>query len=77
MRILHSGSHKEMSFELWTSQGAWFWGLIIPLSTRGIIGVALTEAEAIQEARAAIEELANSSYHRLGSDALGHACSAG
>ena len=77
MRILHSRSHKGMSFEVWTNQGAWFWGLIIPPSTGGIVGVALTETEAIQEARAAIQELANRAHPRLGSDALGHACSAG
>ena len=77
MNIIHRRNHQGMSFELWTNQGAWFWGLVNPPRRSGVVGVARTEAEAVREARGAIEELANSSCHRLGSDALGHICSVG
>lgn len=74
MKAPNRNFHSGMSFELWTSQGSWFWGLINPRRKGGIVGAALTEAEARCEARSAIEELANG--NGSGSGASRHECSA-
>jgi hypothetical protein len=47
--------HRGLVFELWTSQGAWFWRLQEPRDTGGVIGAAGSEAEATEEARATID----------------------
>jgi hypothetical protein len=44
-----------LAFELWTSQGAWFWRLQESQDVGGVIGAAGSEAEATEEARATIE----------------------
>lgn len=46
-----------MSFNLWTVQGTWFWSLVYPNRHGGAIGAAASEAEAMGEAQAAIEQL--------------------
>jgi hypothetical protein len=45
-------SHKEAEFQVWNGPCSWFW--FAPYGHGGAISVALTEAEAIREARAAI-----------------------
>jgi hypothetical protein len=45
------------SFNLWTAQRTWFWSLIYPAQQGGVIGVASSQAEALDEAYAAIERL--------------------
>jgi hypothetical protein len=45
------------SFEVWTSQGSWFWYAVNPQRTGGTIGAAETKTEAIREARLSIEEM--------------------
>ena len=47
--------YRGLAFELWTSQGAWFWRLQEPRDVGGVIGAAGSEAEATAEARAMIE----------------------
>jgi hypothetical protein len=46
-----------VGFNLWNVQGAWFWSLVYPDTHSGAIGAATSEAEAVGEARAAIERL--------------------
>ena len=45
-----------VSFAVWKVQGAWFWSLGRPYGDGGTIGAAGTEAEAMREARVAIEQ---------------------
>jgi hypothetical protein len=42
-------------FNLWSSHRTWFWSLIYPDREGGAIGAATSEAEALDEAYAAIE----------------------
>jgi len=44
-------------FNVWTSHRTWFWSLIYPDRQGGAIGAAASEAEALNEANAAIERL--------------------
>jgi hypothetical protein len=59
MKIASRRYHSGMGYDLWANQGAWFWGLVNLRVKGGIVGAARTKAEAIREARAAIEELSN------------------
>ncbi len=45
------------AFEVWTSQGSWFWYVVNPQRTGGAIGAAETRTEAIREARGSIEKM--------------------
>lgn len=58
------GDYLDAEFEVWASQRAWFWRLLHP-DRGGTIGVAGSEAEAIREACASIEEISA----RSGADA--------
>ena len=49
--------HRDIPFALWTDRGSWFWRFVDPRSKGGIVGAAPSRAEAMREARAAIEEL--------------------
>jgi hypothetical protein len=51
---LHEG-YKETQFQVWNGPSNWFW--FVPYGHGGVIGAALTEAEAIREACAAIETM--------------------
>jgi hypothetical protein len=46
-----------ISFNVWNSRGTWFWSLVYPDRQGGAIGAAASEAEAVGEAKAAIERL--------------------
>ena len=48
--------HLGAGFEVWTGGQSWFWCLLSP-RRGGAIGAAASEADAIREARAAIEEI--------------------
>jgi hypothetical protein len=54
---MRSRSHLGIGFELWSSQRVWFWSVVNPRHNGGAIGAATTEAEAVGEACAAIEEM--------------------
>jgi hypothetical protein len=45
-----------VAFDLWTSQGTWFWYVPDQQRNGGTIGAAETRTEAIREARSSIEE---------------------
>ena len=45
------------AFDVWTSQGTWFWYVSDQQRNGGTIGAATTETEAIREARSSIEEM--------------------
>jgi hypothetical protein len=47
-----------VSFNVWSVRGTWFWSLFYPDRHGGAIGAAASEAEAVWEAQAAIERLA-------------------
>jgi hypothetical protein len=47
----------DLSFEVRSDQGAWFWQLVNLCGHLGIVGAATTEAEAVGEARTTIDEL--------------------
>jgi hypothetical protein len=49
--------HRGLGVDLWTSRGAWFWQLAGRRCGAGVIGSALTENEALRDARAAVEEV--------------------
>ena len=51
---MHEGD-KETQFQVWNGPSNWFW--LVPYGHGGVIGAALTEAEAIREACAAIETM--------------------
>ena len=55
--MMRIGNHLGASFEIWNEPHAWFW-LVTNCSRGAAIGVASTEAEALGEARCAIEEMA-------------------
>jgi len=54
----------ELRLELWSSQGAYVWRLSDLRRGGGIVGAAASEAEALREARAALEELLGDSSAR-------------
>jgi hypothetical protein len=45
-------------FNLWNVHGSWFWCLVYPRQEGGAIGVAPSEPQAVEEARAAIRQVA-------------------
>jgi hypothetical protein len=49
--------HLGTGFDVWSGQANWFWFVINPRRDGGAIGSAATEADAIREARGAIEEM--------------------
>jgi hypothetical protein len=49
--------HLGTGFDLWRGQENWFWFVVNPRRDGGAIGSAATEADAMREACAAIEEL--------------------
>lgn len=51
-------NHLGVGFDIWKGQWTWFWSLINPQLDGGAVGAAPTEADAIREARLAIEEMA-------------------
>lgn len=57
MTIPNRRYYGGLSFELRTGQGAWLWRLVNLCHHLGIVGAAATEAEAVGEARATIDEL--------------------
>jgi hypothetical protein len=57
MRI--SKHHLGIGFEVWNAQQSWFW-FVANTNRNGVIGAAASESEAVREARASIEEIANS-----------------
>jgi hypothetical protein len=82
-------SHFGTRFEVWNRQQSWFWVVVDPRGNRGSIGAAISEAEAIGEASASIEEncprsckavfawktaLANLAQYLAGSDHAGFEC---
>jgi hypothetical protein len=60
-------------FDVWDDQEAWFWLVVSPRRDGGIIGSAATEADAVREACASIEEI--SSQQSAGLAALRVTCS--
>lgn len=48
-------NNQTARFNLWNSQGTWFWSLVYSDLKGGAIGAATTEAEALDDAHAAIE----------------------
>ena len=49
--------HMGTGFDVWCGQANWFWFVVNPHRHGGAIGSAATEADAVREARAAIEEM--------------------
>ena len=49
--------HLGCGFKVWTGGQTWFWCLLNPCRDGGVIGAAATEADAVREAFAAIEEM--------------------
>jgi hypothetical protein len=65
--------HLGAGFEVWTGGQSWFWCLLNPRRDGGAIGAAATEADAVREAFAAIEEM--SARQREDASAMRfHAC---
>jgi hypothetical protein len=54
---VHNYSYMDISFDVWTGQGSWFWYIVNPNRNSGMIGAAANEMEAIREARSAIAEM--------------------
>jgi hypothetical protein len=50
-------NYLGVGFDIWTGQRTWFWSLVNPQLNGGVVGAAPTEAEALREARMAIEEM--------------------
>jgi hypothetical protein len=58
--IVDSSDHKShlgVDFVIWRRESAWFWLLMNPLGSGGVIGAAINEARAIREACLSIEAL--------------------
>jgi hypothetical protein len=51
--------HNGIRFQVWNSQRTWFWLTVNEDRRAGAIGVAASEAEAIDEARRSISEVFN------------------
>jgi hypothetical protein len=49
--------HLGTGFEVWTAQQTWFWFVVDPHRSGGMIGAAATEAEAVREACLSIEAM--------------------
>jgi hypothetical protein len=50
-------THLGTRFEIWTGQQSWFWRFSDPSRAAGSIGAAASEADAVRDARFAIEEM--------------------
>lgn len=50
-------NHLGVGFEIWTDKWTWFWSLSDPHERAGAVGATASGADAIDEARLAIEEL--------------------
>ncbi len=61
--------HLGTGFEVWAAQQTWFWFVIDPHRSGGMIGAAATEAESVREACLSIEKM--SARHRAGAAAPG------
>lgn len=59
--------HLGTGFEVWTAQQTWFWFVINPHRSGGMIGAAATEAESVREACLSIEKM--SAQRRAGTAA--------
>ena len=57
MTIRTKRDHLGVGFEIWTGQWTWFWSLTIPCRCAGAVGATTSEADAINEAQSAVEEL--------------------
>ncbi len=53
---MRSHRHMGLGYEVWNGHGSWYWHVVYPPPMGGTIGAAGNEAEAIREARWAIEE---------------------
>jgi len=53
-------SEHAVIFDLWTMHGTWFWSLIYPDRHGGAVGAAISEAEALREAHAAMAQMPQS-----------------
>jgi hypothetical protein len=51
------GDYLDTGFVVWPSNQGWFWSINKSTSSGGAIGAAATEAQAVLEARASIEEI--------------------
>jgi hypothetical protein len=49
--------HLGVDFVIWRGGSAWFWFLINPFGSGGMIGAAVNESRAIREACSSIEAL--------------------
>lgn|SRR5512146_934193 len=49
--------HLGIRFEVWSGEWTWFWRAFNTRRNRGAVGAAATEADAVREAHAAIEEM--------------------
>ena len=67
-------NHLGIDFEISNRQQTWFWMVRNPGSDGGAIGAAPTEAEAVREARASIEELLDRQDVCPGSGQVGRSC---
>lgn len=57
MKTPNRGYCGDISLEVRSHQGAWLWRLVNFCDRLGIVGVAATEAEAVDDARATVDEL--------------------
>jgi hypothetical protein len=47
----------QFAFDLWVSEGSWFWHLLSLSDSRGIVGAAPSANEAARDACASLEEI--------------------
>jgi hypothetical protein len=52
------GVEGAASLNVWIARGTWFWSLFYPDRRRGAVGAAVSEAEAVMEAQAALADIA-------------------
>ena len=55
-----SKHHLGVAFEVWNGHQTWFWFVANPHRESGSIGAAVSESEAVREARLSIEEICDS-----------------
>jgi hypothetical protein len=56
---MSSYTHLGIRFDVWDSQGAWFWRVVNAGRHTGLIGAAAREEDAEREARSSIEEMSS------------------
>jgi hypothetical protein len=49
--------HRGVDYVIWRRESAWFWFLLNPRSTGGLIGATSNESQAIREACLSIEAI--------------------